>query len=150
MMWYPLGTKPPANSTLLVTNIKEPGYFAFVNTGTFPWEPLARWPITIWGKGFPAHEHKTLRDMSHWMLVEDIPEPEPRSHHLKNKESSADWISDPLLYRAVAYVSKMVSKGMDPEEALNKAQEYFSLSRSDILEHAGNLNDPLRYHDLKR
>jgi len=148
-MWYPLSTKPPANITILLTNIKEPGYFAFMNTGTFPWDPFAKWPISLWGKGFPASEYKTLRDMSHWMPIEDIPLPEPRTHYLKDKASSGDWISDPMLYRAVAFVRKMVSKGMDPEEALSKAQEYFSLSRSDILEHAGNLNDPLRYHPLK-
>ncbi len=50
-MWYPLSTKPPPNVTLLMTNIKEPGYFAFMNTGTFPWDPLARWPLAVWGKG---------------------------------------------------------------------------------------------------
>jgi hypothetical protein len=149
-VWYPLSTKPPANITLLVTNIKEPGYFAFMNTGTFPWDPLARWPLAVWGKGFPANEHKALRDMSHWMLIEDIPTPEPRSHHLKNSESSGDWITDPMLYRAVAFVRKMVSKGESPEEALTKAQEYFKLSRASILEHAGNLNDPLQYHALKK
>jgi hypothetical protein len=147
-MWYPLSTKPPANSTLLVTNIKDPGYFAFLNTSTFPWDPFAQWPLNVWGKGFPANSHKTLRDMSHWMLVEDLPQPEPRTHRVSNT-SEVDWISDPQLYRAVAYVRKMVSRGINPEEALKKAQEYFKLSRSAILEHAGNINDPLQYHNLK-
>ena len=149
-MWYPLGTKPPSNVTILLTNMKEPGYFAFTNTGTFPWDPLAKWPLSVWGNGFPANEHKTLRDMSHWMLLEDIPLPEPRSHRLKNSESPGDWITDPMLYRAVAFVRKMVNKGESPEQALAKAQEYFKLSRAQILEHAGNLNDPLQYHDLKK
>lgn len=146
-MWYPFSTKPPVNVTLLVTNIREPGYFAFVNTGTFPWDPFAQWPIDVWGKGFPANPHKKLRDMSHWMLVEELPIPELRTLH-SSKTSTVDWISDPLLYRSVAFVRKMVSKGMAPEEALTKAEEYFNLSRDAILEHAGKLNDPLQYHNL--
>jgi hypothetical protein len=83
------------------------------------------------------------------MLLEELPEPALRTVPLSHKER-VDWISDPLLYRAVAFVRKYTSKGMDPEEALSKAEEYFHLSRDAILEHAGKLNDPLQYHNLVR